>query len=137
MEWITIGIFAVGLFAFAVGHLGCYFAMEKMDTSLKTHHKVARLNMGVKLVGLAWYLLGMVGIMMVTYQAMDIFNIPMLVEVKVPSYLNDGSWAILSAMWIVSLTHGFTKYLNKEIAEGFEQATINFAKSLYLKNPNL
>jgi len=109
--------------------------MEKMEPEFKTYRKVARLNIGVKLVGLAWYILGILSVMMTTYQAMDIFNIPMLVEVKVPWYLNDGSWAILSVMWIVSLTHGFTKYLNKEIAEGLEDAVINFTKNLYLRNP--
>jgi hypothetical protein len=137
MEWITIGIFAVGLFAFTVGHLGCFFAMQEMDADLRSHHKVARLNTGVKIINLAWYLLGMVGIMMVTYQAIDIFDIPMLVEVSVPWYLNDGSWAILSVMWIISLTHGFTRYLNTEIAQGLEETAINFTKNLYLRNPNL
>ena len=137
MEYVTIIYFSIAVFMFLFGHLGCWFHMYRMDDSLKTRHKVLRLSPLAKIINLTWYVMGVGAAFMTCDQVMEILDLPLFVRYEVLPPLNDQSWAVLTGMWMGSLTHGYTRFANNNIAKLFEEITIRFFKGLYLEKPNL
>lgn len=137
MQHVTTIYFSVAIFMLLVGHFGCWFQMYKMDKNLKTGHKVLRLSALAKVLNLTWYFMGIGAAFMTCYQVMEILDLSLFVRYEVLPPLNDQSWAVLTGMWIGTLTHGYTRFANNNLAEYIEELTKNLIKNLYLEKPNL
>ena len=63
---------------------------------------------------------GVLAMIMSTYQLQIYFGLTGGIDISIPAHLDDASWGCIAIIFLVSMTHGFTKEVNSVTMSSIE-----------------